>query len=102
MPVDSDVCAFAVGCVKMRKTILYLHTVARQQVSAEQASSHAQHAAAMALLDAFYKWAFLFLFFCSFGTFILHHLVVALWYKTQNLKKRYNAEWALVTGSSSG
>ncbi|GAX76766.1 hypothetical protein CEUSTIGMA_g4213.t1 [Chlamydomonas eustigma] len=50
----------------------------------------------------FFKYAFLFLFFFSFGTYVLHHLFVAFWFKTQNLKKRYNAQWALVTGSSSG
>jgi hypothetical protein len=30
------------------------------------------------------------------------HLIVAWFYKTKNLKKAYNAEWALVTGASSG
>ena len=55
------------------------------------------------LIDTFYKWAFLSLFALSFGTYFVHHLILSLWYKTQNLKKRYpNAQWALVTGSSSG
>jgi len=54
-------------------------------------------------VDAFFKWAFLGLFTLSFGTYFVHHLILSLWYKTQNLKKRYpNSQWALVTGSSSG
>mmetsp|Transcript_1426 Transcript_1426/g.3129 ORF Transcript_1426/g.3129 Transcript_1426/m.3129 type:complete len:323 (-) Transcript_1426:848-1816(-) len=56
----------------------------------------------MGFVDLFYKYAFLFLFFFSFGTYIIHHIIVAFFYKTQNLKKRYSAEWALVTGASSG
>lgn len=56
----------------------------------------------MGFIDGCYKYAFLFLFFCSFGSYLLHHMVVAFWYKTQNLKKKYDAKWALVTGSSSG
>jgi short-subunit dehydrogenase len=42
------------------------------------------------------------LLFLNSGVYLLHHLLVSVWYKTQNLKKRYNAEWALVTGASSG
>lgn len=49
-----------------------------------------------------YKWAFLGLFAASFGTYLLHHAVCAYFYKTQNLKRRYNAQWAMVTGASSG
>lgn len=49
------------------------------------------------LLSPFRLW-----FLLSFGTYFITEAIIALWYKTQNLKKRYNAEWALVTGSSSG
>ncbi|KAG1660809.1 hypothetical protein FOA52_010233, partial [Chlamydomonas sp. UWO 241] len=55
----------------------------------------------MGLVDAMYKWAFLFLFTMSFGTYFLHHCAL-WWYKTQNLKLKYKASWALVTGGSSG
>ncbi|KAG2437279.1 hypothetical protein HXX76_005938 [Chlamydomonas incerta] len=49
-------------------------------------------------------WYYLFLalFVPLFGTYIVQHLICSVFYKTQNLKKRYNAEWALVTGASSG
>ena len=43
-------------------------------------------------------YAILFIFLAYF----IPHLVVAWFYKTKNLKKSYNAEWALVTGASSG
>ncbi|MEW5298338.1 MAG: hypothetical protein WDW38_000928 [Sanguina aurantia] len=50
-----------------------------------------------------WKYLFALLFVPCFLTYAVHHLFVALFYKTQNLKKKYNgAEWALVTGSSSG
>jgi uncharacterized membrane protein HdeD (DUF308 family) len=49
-----------------------------------------------------YKYAFLALFFLSFGVYFLHHIIVAHFFKTQNLKRRYSAQWALVTGASSG
>lgn len=50
-----------------------------------------------------WKYLFALLFVPCFFTYAVHHLFVALFYKTQNLKKKYNgAEWALVTGSSSG
>eukprot|EP00798_Chlamydomonas_sp_ICE-L_P010127 gene10127-8027_t len=38
----------------------------------------------------------------AFGTYVLQHVVCAYFYKTQNLKRKYGAEWALVTGGSSG
>ncbi|KXZ54212.1 hypothetical protein GPECTOR_5g304 [Gonium pectorale] len=49
-------------------------------------------------------WYYLFLalFVPGFLTYIVQHLICSYFYKTQNLKKRYNAEWALVTGASSG
>lgn len=37
-----------------------------------------------------------------FGAYFIPHVIVAWFYKTKNLKKAYNAEWALVTGASSG
>ena len=54
------------------------------------------------MFECFWKYAFLFLFFLQFGTYILQHIVVAFFFKTQHLKRKYNAEWALVTGGSSG
>ena len=43
-------------------------------------------------------WALAFIFLA----YAIPHLVVAWFYKTKNLKKAYNADWALVTGASSG
>lgn len=34
--------------------------------------------------------------------YFIPHVFVALFYKTKNLKKSYNATWGLVTGGSSG
>jgi hypothetical protein len=34
--------------------------------------------------------------------FLLHFFVCAFLYREQNLKKKYDASWALITGSSSG
>lgn len=34
--------------------------------------------------------------------YLLPHLFVTWFFKTKNLKKAYDANWALVTGSSSG
>lgn len=49
-----------------------------------------------------YKWLFWLLVVPCFATYIVHHLICAYFFKTQNLKRRYNAQWALVTGASSG
>eukprot|EP00983_Pelagomonas_calceolata_P066076 1148859-Pelagomonas_calceolata.AAC.10 len=49
-----------------------------------------------------YKYLFWALFLLSFVTYFVQHLICAYYYKTQNLKRRYNAKWALVTGASSG
>lgn len=46
--------------------------------------------------------AFWALFLGSFATYIVQHVVCAYFYRTQNLKRRYNAQWAIVTGASSG
>ncbi|KAI7845749.1 hypothetical protein COHA_000664 [Chlorella ohadii] len=43
-------------------------------------------------------WALAFIYLA----YAIPHLIVAWFYKTKNLKKAYNAEWALVTGASSG
>jgi len=40
--------------------------------------------------------------FSSFLLYAFFQTLCGTWYRTQNLKKRYNAEWGLVTGSSSG
>lgn len=34
--------------------------------------------------------------------YLIPHAFVAIFYKTKNLKKSYNASWGLVTGGSSG
>ena len=34
--------------------------------------------------------------------YLIPHIFVVWFFKTKNLKKSYNATWALVTGSSSG
>ncbi|GFR47579.1 hypothetical protein Agub_g9307 [Astrephomene gubernaculifera] len=49
-------------------------------------------------------WYYLFLalFVPGFVTYFVQHIICSVFYKTQNLKKRYNADWALVTGASSG
>ena len=44
----------------------------------------------------------LYLLLFIFLGYLIPHLIVAWFYKTKNLKKSYNAEWALVTGASSG
>lgn len=49
-----------------------------------------------------YGYLFWFLFSLSFLTYAVQHIICAYFYKTQNLKKRYKASWALVTGASSG
>ena len=52
----------------------------------------------VAMLGTIATWALAFIFLA----YAIPHLVVAWFYKTKNLKKAYNAEWALVTGASSG
>ena len=47
-------------------------------------------------------WIFLVVLGLSAGTYVVQHCICAFFYKTQNLKRRYNAQWALVTGASSG
>lgn len=49
-----------------------------------------------------YKFLFWALFAPCFLVYFIQHIVCAYVYKTQNLKRRYNAQWALVTGGSSG
>lgn len=38
----------------------------------------------------------------SFGLYAIFQTLCGTYYKTQNLQRRYNAKWALVTGASSG
>lgn len=40
--------------------------------------------------------------FLSFGLYALFQILCGSYYKYQNLKDRYKAEWALVTGASTG
>lgn len=48
------------------------------------------------------SWAGMVWVFASLGLYVLFQALCGVWFKTQNLKKRYNAQWGLVTGSSSG
>lgn len=50
----------------------------------------------------FWGWTLFIGFLGSFAVYFIHHIFVSTWFKTQNLKRRYNAQWALVTGASSG
>lgn len=50
------------------------------------------------MLGAIACWAMALIF----GAYALPHVIVAWFYRTKDLKKAYNAEWALVTGASSG
>lgn len=50
------------------------------------------------MIGAIATGALLFIFLA----YAIPHFIVAWFYKTKNLKKAYNAEWALVTGASSG
>lgn len=52
----------------------------------------------MALLTTILGWIVGLVFL----TYLIPHIFVAWFYKTQNLKKKYSAKWALVTGASSG
>jgi hypothetical protein len=49
-----------------------------------------------------WKWVFLPILVFQFLVYFIHHAIVAFFFKTQNLKRRYSAQWALVTGASSG
>lgn len=49
---------------------------------------------------SFTSWLVLVAFFLSTGSYLLLTLISAL--PARNLKKAYNAKWALVTGASSG
>lgn len=48
------------------------------------------------------SWLGLVVVFMSFMTYFLLQLLCGTYFRTQNLKRRYQAEWALVTGASSG
>ncbi|KAL6769693.1 hypothetical protein ACKKBG_A32010 [Auxenochlorella protothecoides x Auxenochlorella symbiontica] len=52
----------------------------------------------MSVLASIAGWLVAFIFL----SYLIPHTFVAWFYKTQNLKKKYNARWALVTGASSG
>lgn len=52
----------------------------------------------MSVLASIAGWLVAFIFL----SYLIPHTFVAWFYKTQNLKKKYNAQWALVTGASSG
>lgn len=52
----------------------------------------------MAFIAAVLGWIVAIIFLA----YLVPHTFVAWFYKTQNLKKKYHAQWALVTGASSG
>jgi short-subunit dehydrogenase len=55
-----------------------------------------------ALLIAVAKTCSFYVVLAIFLGYLLPHAFVSMFFKTKNLKKSYNAKWALVTGSSSG
>lgn len=56
-------------------------------------------AAPFLFLGSWLGWAVVFL---SFGLYIFFQLLCGSYFKYQNLRERYKAEWALVTGASTG
>ncbi len=66
------------------------------------AAKAATLAGMFAMLQSALNSVVLLWFWLTFGVYVVHHLIVAYFFKTQNLRRKYNAEWALVTGSSSG
>lgn len=56
----------------------------------------------LSLLATPLGWLGTLFLFASLGLYVLFQTLCGVWFRTQNLKKRYNAEWGLVTGSSSG
>ena len=51
---------------------------------------------------SFWIWLALLLFGPNMIAYLIHQVLLAYFFKARNLKRRYNATWALVTGSSSG
>eukprot|EP01090_Pellita_catalonica_P002791 TRINITY_DN123_c0_g1_i1.p1 TRINITY_DN123_c0_g1~~TRINITY_DN123_c0_g1_i1.p1 ORF type:complete len:320 (+),score=36.85 TRINITY_DN123_c0_g1_i1:506-1465(+) len=49
-----------------------------------------------------FAWLVYGYFFVSLFTYLVPFLLDTFYFKPQDLKKKYNAEWALVTGGSSG
>ena len=47
-------------------------------------------------------WLLLLLTGPNLIAYLIHQALLEFYYKARNLKKRYNAKWGLVTGSSSG
>ncbi|DBA75427.1 TPA: hypothetical protein ACH3X1_010687 [Trebouxia sp. C0004] len=47
-------------------------------------------------------WLSLLIFGPNVIAYLVHQTLLAYFFKARNLKRRYNAKWALVTGSSSG
>jgi short-subunit dehydrogenase len=58
--------------------------------------------AVVSLLLSVAKTMSFYVVLAIFLGYFIPHAFVSLFYKTKNLKKAYNAKWALVTGSSSG
>lgn len=56
----------------------------------------------MGWLTAPIVWLGWLVFICSFVLYALFEWLCGGFYKYQNLRQRYKAEWALVTGASSG
>ena len=47
-------------------------------------------------------WLSLVIFGPNMIAYLIHQTLLAYFFKARDLKRRYNAKWALVTGSSSG
>jgi len=56
----------------------------------------------MSWLTAPVVWLGWLVLILSFGLYALFEVLCGGFYKYQNLRQRYKAEWALVTGASSG
>ena len=54
------------------------------------------------LLPVWALYTLSFLALLSFATYALNIVLACLFYGEQNLRKKYDAKWALVTGASSG
>ena len=61
----------------------------------------------LTIIPLYYVWKVFaaispFVFAFTLLGYFVPHLVVTTFFRRRNLKRAYNAEWALVTGASSG
>lgn len=95
----------ATGCLQHFEIKISPHHIDRKLIEVSAAPLQQQARASTSspagrrkMIGTLAVWVLAFIFL---GYFV-PHLIVAWFYKTKNLKKAYNAEWALVTGASSG